>query len=68
MRHAPDTATTNACRTLAYGPLPDQVGDLYLPAGRGDEVRFVELDGAGHMDFVEPTSAACAVLFEWLRT
>ena len=33
----------------------------------GDEVSFIELPDAGHMDFVDPSSAAHALLCDWLR-
>lgn len=34
---------------------------------RGDDVRLVELAEAGHMDFVDPASAAHAELLSWLE-
>jgi acetyl esterase/lipase len=36
-------------------------------AAAGDPVELVELAGAGHMDFLDPGSAAHATLCRWLR-
>lgn len=48
--------------------LPVEVSRHYASAARasGDRVEFVELPEAGHMDFLEPGSAAHATLCDWL--
>ena len=48
--------------------LPVGLSRDYAVAARasGDEVELVELPGAGHMDFVDPTTAAHAELCRWL--
>lgn len=40
----------------------------YAHAARsaGDSVQYVELADAGHMDFLDPSSPACATLLDWL--
>lgn len=35
---------------------------------KGDDVRFVELDGVGHMEFLDPANEAHAILCEWLAS
>lgn len=48
--------------------LPVDLSREYASAARasGDEVDFVELPAAGHMDFLDPHGAAHAVLCAWL--
>jgi acetyl esterase/lipase len=48
--------------------LPVGLSRDYAAAARasGDEVELVELPGAGHMDFVDPATAAHAELCRWL--
>jgi acetyl esterase/lipase len=50
--------------------VPILIGRRYAgaAAAAGDDIRFVELPDAGHMDFVDPTSAAHATVCDWLET
>jgi pimeloyl-ACP methyl ester carboxylesterase len=49
--------------------LPVEVARRYARAAReaGDPIEFVEMAGAGHMEFLDPTSAAHATLCAWLQ-
>lgn len=48
--------------------VPVSMSRDYVAAARaaGDVVDYVELEGAGHMDFLDPESAAIAAFREWL--
>jgi acetyl esterase/lipase len=48
--------------------LPVELSRSYASAAKasGDDVEYVELPDAGHMDFVDPSSKAHAVLCDWL--
>jgi acetyl esterase/lipase len=48
--------------------VPIDISRRYSRAAQaaGDDVRFIELATAGHMDFVDPASAAHATLCRWL--
>lgn len=48
--------------------LPIEMARDYVHAGRaaGDSIQFVELPGAGHMDYLDPGSVAHGILCRWL--
>jgi len=48
--------------------VPIDISRTYTQAARaaGDQVELIELPGAGHMDFLDPLSAAHAALCRWL--
>ncbi len=48
--------------------VPVEISRHYVAAAQaaGDEIRFVELECASHMDLVDPSSSAHAALCEWL--
>lgn len=48
--------------------LPIEISRRYVKAAAevGDEVRFVEVDGGGHMDFLDPASVAHGIFRDWL--
>jgi pimeloyl-ACP methyl ester carboxylesterase len=48
--------------------LPIELTRGYVQAAKaaGDSVEFVELAGAGHMDYLDPSSEAHATLSRWL--
>ena len=48
--------------------VPAEISRNYARAAiaEGDPVRFVELDGFGHMEFLDPANKAHAILCEWL--
>ncbi len=50
--------------------VPVDVSRRYAAAAQaaGDDLTFLELEGAAHMDFVDPASAAYAQLCAWLET
>jgi acetyl esterase/lipase len=50
--------------------LPVELSRTYAAEANasGDSVTYVELAGAGHMDYLDPRSRAHAVLCEWLAT
>lgn len=52
----------------ADAAVPIQLARDYAAAARnaGDVVKLVELDGAGHMEYLDPASAAHAALCAWL--
>jgi acetyl esterase/lipase len=54
---------------IADAALPIQISRRYARAAvaAGDDVDFIELDGVGHMDFLDPSSNAHAILCEWLH-
>jgi acetyl esterase/lipase len=62
----------NITQLIVHGSLDDTVpphfAREFARAARsaGDTVQYVELAGAGHMDFLDPSSEACGTLFEWL--
>ena len=49
--------------------VPVEIARRYAGAAKaaGDDIQFVELPAAHHMDFVDPASAAHAALCRWLR-
>lgn len=47
-------------------PVALSLGYASAASAAGDNVRFVALAGAGHMDFLDPSSEAHAVLCSWL--
>lgn len=49
--------------------LPVEIAREYVQAARatGDNIQFVELPRAGHMDFLDPTGDAHATLCAWLE-
>jgi acetyl esterase/lipase len=57
---------------LIHGALdedvPVEISRRYVHAARaaGDDVDFIELPGAAHMDFIDPASEAHAALCRWL--
>jgi acetyl esterase/lipase len=48
--------------------VPVEIARSYVQAARtaGDRVELLELSGTGHMDFLDPSSAAHAALCDWL--
>jgi acetyl esterase/lipase len=48
--------------------VPVEISRRYAQAAAaaGDDITFIELPDAPHMDFVDPASAATALLFDWL--
>jgi len=48
--------------------VPVQISRRYARAAiaAGDSIAFVDLEGVGHMDFLDPSSSAHASLCEWL--
>jgi acetyl esterase/lipase len=48
--------------------VPIEIARAYAQAARdaGDKVEFLELAGAGHMDYLDPSSKAHAALCSWL--
>jgi acetyl esterase/lipase len=54
---------------IADAALPIEISRRYARAAvaAGDDVDFIELDGVGHMDFLDPSSNAHAILCEWLH-
>jgi acetyl esterase/lipase len=63
----------DVCQLIVHGRLDDAVpvemSRRYVQAAlaAGDEVRLLELEHAGHMDFLDPASQAHSVLCEWLN-
>jgi dipeptidyl aminopeptidase/acylaminoacyl peptidase len=48
--------------------VPVEIARSYVQAARaaGDRVEMLELSDTGHMDFLDPSSAAHAALCDWL--
>ena len=48
--------------------LPVDISRRYARAAiaAGDDVNFVELEGVGHMDYLDPKSEAHAIFCRWL--